>query len=266
MASTLCSRIASTSHIRSLLTKTSHSQASVSARSFSASSAYCSRRKNASSTSTATSTAPLANKQTKNPFLAPANSVLAYVGPYAGSLRQCKSVAFVFGACGCIAIPSTLFLGNTEHALAVMAGVASLSPSVLLHALFKDNVTKIHVQGTADKNTAAAAVKVSSSDDLKLTFEKLNWRGVPLHTQVSSSDLRIKSETEKVVHWTTESAKPVTLIASGAPKPSSSSAPSTVSPRKENYKIDKLMMLSNPSFSFVLDQIEHQSRLSRRKE
>jgi len=142
-----------------------------------------------------------------------------------------------------------------------------MSPSVLLHALFKDNVTKIHVQGTADKNTAAAAVKVSSSDDLKLTFEKLNWRGVPLHTQVSSSDLRIKSETEKMVHWTTESARPVALTASGPTKSSSSSssAPSAVSPRKENYKIDKMMMLSNPSFSFVLDQIEHQSRLSRGK-
>ena len=51
--------------------------------------------------------------------MAPPNSVLAYVGPYAASLRQCKSVAFVFGACGCIAVPSTLFLGNAEHLLAI---------------------------------------------------------------------------------------------------------------------------------------------------
>ena len=136
-----------------------------------------------------------------------------------------------------------------------------------MHALFKDNVTKIHVQGSADKNTAAAAVKVSSTADLKLTFEKLNWRGVPLHTQVQSSDLRIKSETEKVVYWTTENARPVSLSSSSSSTSSStpSSSTSAVSPRKENYKIDKMMMLSNPSFSFVLDQIEHQSRLSRGK-
>lgn len=63
-------------------------------------------------------------KKTSNnnssPYVPPPNSVLAYVGPYAASLRQCKSVAFVFGACGCIAVPATLFLGNTEHLLAIM--------------------------------------------------------------------------------------------------------------------------------------------------
>lgn len=73
-------------------------------------------------TSSSTTTPPPPPKQTKNPFTAPANanSVLAYVGPYASTLRQCKSVAFVFGACGCIAVPSTLYLGNTEHVLAIM--------------------------------------------------------------------------------------------------------------------------------------------------
>ena len=126
MASSLPSRIAFPSHIHSLLGRTSHPRSLVAARSFSLSSAHCSRRKNASSTSTTASAAPPGTKQTKNPFLAPANSVLAYVGPYAGSLRQCKSVAFVFGACGCIAIPSTLFLGNTEHLLAVLGKVLPL--------------------------------------------------------------------------------------------------------------------------------------------
>ena len=32
----------------------------------------------------------------------------------------------MFGACGCIAIPSTLFLGNTEHLLAVLGKVLPL--------------------------------------------------------------------------------------------------------------------------------------------
>jgi hypothetical protein len=91
------------------------------------SSCQYSRRKTAVATpgghgSTAATTAvtTAATKQTKNPFVAPPNSVLAYVGPYAASLRQSKSVAFVFGACGCIAVPATLFLGNTEHLLAIM--------------------------------------------------------------------------------------------------------------------------------------------------
>ncbi|KAI7830437.1 hypothetical protein BC939DRAFT_281801 [Gamsiella multidivaricata] len=68
--------------------------------------------------SSAITTAP--TKQIKNPFMAPANSVLAYIGPYAASMRQAKGVAFVFGACGCMAVPATLFLGNTEHFLAIM--------------------------------------------------------------------------------------------------------------------------------------------------
>lgn len=64
-----------------------------------------------------------ANNNNSSPYVPPPNSVLAYVGPYAASLRQCKSVAFVFGACGCIAVPSTLFLGNTEHFLAIMGNL-----------------------------------------------------------------------------------------------------------------------------------------------
>ncbi|KAG0051428.1 hypothetical protein BGZ83_003766 [Gryganskiella cystojenkinii] len=257
--SLLLSRMSSTtSQIHILLSKVASPKRPIT-RTFFLSAAQGSRRKNntanlsaTTATTTATTATSPSTKQTttKNPFSAPANSVLAYVGPYAGSLRQCKSVAFVFGACGCIAVPSTLFLGNTEHILAVL-----------------DNVTKIHVQGSAATNTAAAAVKVSSADNLKLTFEKLNWRGVPLQTQCLSSDLRIQSETEKVVTWTTENAKTVSASSSSPKKSSSSSSPPVTAstPKKSNYKIDKVMMLSNPSFSFVLDQIEHQSRLSRGK-
>lgn len=122
MALSFPSRITSPSYIHNLLSRTAHLRPLVAARSFSLSGVHCSRKKNASSV-TAASAAQPPSKQTKNPFLAPANSVLAYVGPFAGSLRQCKSVAFVFGACGCIAIPSTLFLGNTEHVLAVLGKV-----------------------------------------------------------------------------------------------------------------------------------------------
>ncbi|KAG0198163.1 hypothetical protein BGX28_008390, partial [Mortierella sp. GBA30] len=185
-------------------------------------------------------------KQAKNPFVAPANSVLAYVGPYAASLRQCKSVAFVFGACGCIAVPSTLFLGNTEHFLAILAGVVSLSPSVLLHTLFRNDVTKIHVQGSASNKTPAV-ISVSASDALKLTIEKLNWRGVPLQSQVLSTNLFVKSETEKTMTWTTSSATPVPTAASSASSRSHPSKPtSTSQSKKETYRIDKLMMLTNP--------------------
>ncbi|CAO3564205.1 unnamed protein product [Mortierella alpina] len=207
-----------------------------------------------------------AQTQTKNPFVAPSNSVLAYVGPYAASLRQCKSVAFVFGACGCIAVPSTLFLGNTEHLLALLAGVVSLSPSVLLHALFRHDVTKIHVQGSASIKTPAT-IKVSASDALKLTIEKLSWRGVPLQSQVLSTNLFVKSETEKSMIWTTSMATtPVpTAAASTSAKSLSKTSSAAQPPRNETYRIDKKMMLSNPSFSFVMDQIEHQSRLSHTK-
>ncbi|KAF9108212.1 hypothetical protein BGX27_008422 [Mortierella sp. AM989] len=210
-------------------------------------------------------------KQAKNPFSAPSNSVLAYVGPYAASLRQGKGVAFVFGACGCMAVPATLFLGNTEHVLAIIAGVVSLSPSVLLHALFRNDVAKIHVQGSVSTKIPAA-IKVSATDALKLTFEKLSWRGVPLQSQVLSSDLYIQSESEKTVTWATTSA--TTPVPTTSPHSSSSASSRTSSKttmpvsqpsRKEIYRIDKLMMLSNPSFSFVMDQIEHQSRLSHTK-
>ena len=98
--------------------------------SFSAPSFY-SRAKNSSTNAPTTiaagsGTNPWKNKANSNnssPYVPPPNSVLAYVGPYAASLRQCKSVAFVFGACGCIAVPSTLFLGNTEHFLAIMGNL-----------------------------------------------------------------------------------------------------------------------------------------------
>ncbi|KAF9201297.1 hypothetical protein BGZ49_008454 [Haplosporangium sp. Z 27] len=232
---------------------------------FSTFSSNYTRKKTPDLATTATTTSTFTQQQAKNPFSAPSNSVLAYVGPHASSLRQAKSVAFVFGACGCIAVPATLFLGNTEQVLAIIAGIVSLSPSALLHAFSHNDVTKIHVQGSVSTK-APTAIKVSATDALKLTFEKLSWRGVPLQSQVLSSDLYVKSETGKKVTWTTTSA-----ITPSIPSPSSSTSKSKVkskSPpappvlRKETYRIDKLMMLSNPSFAFVMDQIEHQSRLS----
>ncbi|OAQ23664.1 hypothetical protein K457DRAFT_142549 [Linnemannia elongata AG-77] len=232
---------------------------------------FYSRAKNSSTNATTTATGPgtnpwknKTNSNNSSPYVPPPNSVLAYVGPYAASLRQCKSVAFVFGACGCIAVPSTLFLGNTEHFLAIMAGVASLSPSILLHALFRNEVTKIHVQGSVSTKTAAPAVTVSTKDALKLTFEKLNWRGVPQPSQVLSTNVFVQSETDKTVTWTTASATtPVSAIKPGSRQsPKVPSAVAAQVPRKETYRVNKRMMLSNPSFSFVMDQIEHQSRLS----
>ncbi|KAF9291387.1 mannose-ethanolamine phosphotransferase gpi13 [Mortierella alpina] len=110
-----------------------------------------------------------------------------------------------------------------------------------------------------------ATIKVSAADALKLTIEKLNWRGVPLQSQVLSNNLFVKSETEKSVIWTTS------LATTPVPAPAASSktlskTPSVAQPpRRETYRIDKKMMLSNPSFSFVMDQIEHQSRLSHTK-
>lgn len=142
-----------------------------------------------------------------------------------------------------------------------------MSPSILLHALFRNEVTKIHVQGSVSTKTAAPAVTVSTKDALKLTFEKLNWRGVPQPSQVLSTNIFVQSETDKTVTWTTGSATtPVS-----ATKPSSRQSPKVTSaaaaqvPRKETYRVNKRMMLSNPSFSFVMDQIEHQSRLSHGK-
>ncbi|KAG0260339.1 hypothetical protein BGZ95_004479 [Linnemannia exigua] len=248
--------------------------AAAAARAFSSSSPTLYSRTKATSTTTTTpgttpgsGTNPWLKKKTAtrgSSFVPPANSVLAYVGPYAASLRQCKSVAFVFGACGCIAVPSTLFLGNTEHLLAIMAGVASLSPSILLHALFRNEVTKIHVQGSVSTKTAAPTVTVSTKNALKLTFEKLNWRGVPLPSQVLSTNLFVQSENDKSVIWTTTSAtNPVSPSPASSSSKQSPTAP--VIPRKETYRVNKKMMRSNPSFSFVMDEIEHQSRLSHGK-
>lgn len=94
-----------------------------------------------SATTTTTTTTATPPKQTKNPFTASANanSVLAYVGPYASTLRQCKSVAFVFGACGCIAVPSTLYLGNTEHVLAIMGNRRNLPMKLFINSSFKSD-------------------------------------------------------------------------------------------------------------------------------
>ncbi|KAK3846694.1 MAG: hypothetical protein J3R72DRAFT_433360 [Linnemannia gamsii] len=247
--------------------------AAAAVRAFSSSSpSLYSRTKTASTatpgTTTGSSTNPWLKRKTAtsgSSFVPPANSVLAYVGPYAASLRQCKSVAFVFGACGCIAVPATLFLGNTEHLLAIMAGVASLSPSILLHALFRNEVTKIHVQGSVSTKTAAPTVTVLTNNALKLTFEKLNWRGAPLPSQVLSTNLFVQSENDKSVIWTTTSAiDPVSPSPAGSGSKQSQTA--QVVPRKETYRVNKKMMLSNPSFSFVMDQIEHQSRLSHGKQ
>ncbi|KAF9087775.1 hypothetical protein BGX23_007880 [Mortierella sp. AD031] len=233
------------------------------------------RKKNTTTTTPTTTTGPGTTsgqylKKKNNPFAPPPNSVLAYVGPYAASLRQCKSLAFVFGACGCIAVPSTLFLGNTEHLLAIMAGVASLSPSVLLHALFRNEVTKIHVQGSVSNKAAAPTITVSTKDALKLTFEKLNWRGVPLQSQVLSTNLFVQSENDKSVIWTTTSATtPIAPSSSSSSSSSRTRSSDTVKaqqvPRRETYRVNKMMMMGNPSFAFVLDQIEHQSRLSHGK-
>ncbi|KAF9178371.1 hypothetical protein BGZ51_007828 [Haplosporangium sp. Z 767] len=221
---------------------------------------YYSRKKTAFATS---GNSAIATKPTRNPFVAPPNSVQAYVGPYAATLGQGKSVAFVFAACGCIAVPSTLFLGNTEHLLAIMAGIVSLSPSILLHTLFKNDVTKIHVQGPTSTK-APATIRVSVTEPLKLTIEKLSWRGSPLLTQVLSTQLFVQSESEKSVTWTTSSATTFTPSSSMDSKTALGSSPSKAL-RKEKYRINKAMMLSNPSFSFVMDQIEHQSRLSHAK-
>ncbi|KAK3818444.1 MAG: hypothetical protein J3Q66DRAFT_173286 [Benniella sp.] len=205
-----------------------------------------------------------APRPAKNPFASPTDSVLAYVGPYSATLRQSKSVAFVFGACGCIAVPATLYLGNTEHVLATIAAVTSLSPSVLIHALFRNHVTKIHVQGSASTKTPGA-VKISKSDPIKLTFEKLSWRGVPQQTQVLSNNLIVKSETPKSLTWTTTSATTLDPRSTATSSSSRNKVPSSTTSRQrtEAYHINKMMMMSNPSFAFVLDQIEHQSRLSR---
>jgi hypothetical protein len=151
-----------------------------------------------------------------------------------------------------------------------LAGVTSLSPSALLHALFRHDVTKIHVQGSASTKTPAA-IKVSATDALKLTIEKLSWRGVPIQSQVLSTNLFVQSETKKSVIWTTSAATPVssssiaTTTISTAPSKHTAKTQTVSEPRKETYRVDKLMMLSNPSFSFVMDQIEHQSRLSHSK-
>ncbi|KAF9351083.1 hypothetical protein BGX26_010816 [Mortierella sp. AD094] len=146
--------------------------------------------------------------------------------------------------------------------------ILSLSPSALLHALFRNDVTKIHVQGSVSTKTPAA-IKVSATDALKLTFEKLSWRGVPLQSQVLSTNLYVQSETEKKVTWSTTSATtPVSTLSSSTSSSSSTASRPNNKPavlRKETYRIDKLMMLSNPSFAFVMDQIEHQSRLSHSK-
>ncbi|KAG0336222.1 hypothetical protein BG000_006827 [Podila horticola] len=217
----------------------------------------------ASSSTTTTTTPP--PKQTKNPFTAPAisNSVLAYVGPYASTLRQCKSVAFVFGACGCIAVPSTLYLGNTEHVLAIMAGVASLTPSLLLHQLFKNDVTKIHVQG---KNSSGA-IQVSVDEPFKLIFEKLSWRGAVLQTQVLSNDLRQQDETEKSLTWIAYKATtPPPAVPTSVARANSQAYKDKVrrhaqqEPTSQRYRINKAMLESNPSFAFLKEQVEGQSR------
>ena len=135
---------------------------------------------------------------------------------------------------------------------------------MLLHTLFRHDVTKIHVQGSASPKIPAT-IKVSAADSLKLTIEKLNWRGVPLQSQVLSSNLFVKSETEKSMIWTTSLATTPVPSATAPAKSLSKTSGVAQPPRKETYRIDKKMMLSNPSFSFVMDQIEHQSRLSRTK-
>ncbi|KAG0089680.1 hypothetical protein BGZ93_009730 [Podila epicladia] len=217
-------------------------------------------------TSSSTTTPPPPPKQTKNPFTAPANanSILAYVGPYASTLRQCKSVAFVFGACGCIAVPSTLYLGNTEHVLAIMAGVASLTPSVLLHQLFKNDVTKIHVQG---KNTGGA-IQVSVNEPFKLIFEKLSWRGAVLQTQVLSNDLYHQDETEKSLTWIAHKATtPPPPMPTSVARANSQAYKDKVrwhaqqEPTSQRYRINKAMLESNPSFAFLKEHVEGQTRL-----
>lgn len=159
---------------------------------------------------------------------------------------------------------AVLFVFNTLD----LAGVASLSPSILLHALFRNEVTKIHVQGSLSTKTAAPAVTVSTKDALKLTLEKLNWRGVPLPSQVLSTNIFVQSENDKSVTWTTTSATiPLSAAKSGSRQSLKvpSGAVAAQVPRKETYRVNKRMMLSNPSFSFVMAQIEHQSRLSHGK-
>ncbi|KAG0317478.1 hypothetical protein BGZ99_006292 [Dissophora globulifera] len=143
-----------------------------------------------------------------------------------------------------------------------MAATASVSPSVLLHTLFRNDVTKIHVQGSPSTKVPAV-VRVSSSDPLKLTMEKLSWRGSPKLTQVQSTSLFVQSATDKTVTWTTASATiPPPYTPNSSSRTSTTQPAATSRPTKETYRVDKLMMLSNPSFSFVMDQIEHQSRLS----
>lgn len=149
------------------------------------------------------------------------------------------------------------------------AGVTSLLPSALLHALFRHDVTRIHVPGLASTKIPGV-VRVSTLDPVKLIFEKLSWRGAPLHTQVMSTDLLVKSETAKSLIWTTTNA--TTLDPSSdvtSPSPSSARARTGSSmqaqPRTETYRIDKEMMMANTSFAFVPGQIGHQSRLSHSK-
>ncbi|KAF8949146.1 hypothetical protein BGZ52_006094 [Haplosporangium bisporale] len=215
-------------------------------------------------TTTTTATTATPPKQTKNPFTASANanSVLAYVGPYASTLRQCKSVAFVFGACGCIAVPSTLYLGNTEHVLAIMAGVASLTPSLLLHQLFKNDVTKIHVQG---KTSTSGAIQVSVDEPFKLIFEKLSWRGAVLQTQVLSNDLHRQDETDKSLTWIAHKATtPPPPVPASVARANSQAYKDKVrrhaqqAPTSQTYRINKAMLESNPSFAFLKEQVAKQ--------
>ncbi|KAI1294572.1 hypothetical protein EDD11_008103 [Mortierella claussenii] len=135
----------------------------------------------------------------------------------------------------------------------------------------ENNVTKIYVPGSTSIKTPAA-VRVFNRDVLKLTFEKLSWRGVPLQSQVLSTQLFVQSETEKSIVWTTNSAttppvsaSTLSLASRSGSNPKAPASGSSQHSRKETYRVDKLMMLRNPSFAYVMDQIEHQSRLSHSK-
>ncbi|KAG0258122.1 hypothetical protein DFQ27_004792 [Actinomortierella ambigua] len=145
-----------------------------------------------------------------------------------------------------MAVPATLYLGNTEQLLAAVAGLVSLSPSILLHALTRHDVSKISVEGSASK-TVPSAVRVTTAstrgedDSIQMSIERLNWRGKPRTVSVATRDLVVdetQSKGNKVV-W---------------------KLPGSIGRREEVFRIDRPMLVSNASFAFVLDQIEAQTK------
>ncbi|KAH8555695.1 hypothetical protein BGW37DRAFT_516610 [Umbelopsis sp. PMI_123] len=147
---------------------------------------------------------------TSNSKIAPASrpeeKTLVYLGPFADTIRKYKITASLFSICGICAVPALLATGQAPIAASVMAGISAVTPTVFIHWLSGNYVSKLIVYDQPRNIRRTKDVKITK--DMLLELETFNAMGKTNTGKVMLSQLR-EAELKKnsLIGWTENGSK-----------------------------------------------------------